>query len=267
MTTVSDTSNPAAKSIIYYHRAYRKLPGINRFYFIFELLFLILFFDIIILLIYPQATYLTSHIAKRVLSFVMPPNTLEILKRPYLVGDIYIINRLGKYPGALLLLVTAIVSALTAFVAPRLKIIPKSIGIWIGFVCGIMLVSSIFFMYVPDKFPYNIGRFSELYMKTQVSIWLIIPFVLAIALTPLPSNIIVKSSITTFVLMYSLLFGCVRYIVFFYILTKHTYLFMALFFAFGPLLDFVYIVGIYSLFVSFLAVKMKGDLEKWQWLY
>jgi hypothetical protein len=40
-----------------------------------------------------------------------------------------------------------------------------------------------------------------------------------------------------------------------------------LFFAFGPLLDFFYVVGIYGLFVSRFANSMKGDVSKWRWLY
>jgi hypothetical protein len=69
-------------------------------------------------------------------------------------------------------------------------------------------------------------------------------------------------------MLYSIIFGSLRYIVYIFILREFSYLFMAIiFFMFGPFFDFVYIVSFYSVFVSNLAVKIQGDESKWGWLY
>jgi hypothetical protein len=40
-----------------------------------------------------------------------------------------------------------------------------------------------------------------------------------------------------------------------------------LYFAFGPLIDFVYIVGIFSIYSNRLAEKLQGSIKAWKWLY
>jgi hypothetical protein len=151
---------------------------------------------------------------------------------------------------------------------PHWKAVPKSFGIWISFVCLINLASCLFFLFFPNRFPYDIRIFSELYMETQVIIWFLIALIIPMALAPFPVNIFIKTGVIVLILAYSVIFGCSRYIVFLYILTKHSYIFMApLFFVFGPLMDSIYIIGLYSLFISFFAVKMKGNMAKWRWSY
>ncbi len=257
------------KEIIFYHRAYRKLKEISRFYFTLEFIVLVLVFDALVLFLYPQVTHVTCRVSKYVLSFVMPPNTLTILSRPFLFDQpLYVITRLGRYPSTTFLLITLLITAAALIFVPRVKRIPKSVGIWVCFSCIIQLVSCFFFLYFGDRFPYDIEIFSDLYMRTQISMWLLIPFVLCIATAPLPANTLSKVLVIAALFVYSMLFGCVRYIVFFYVLVRFSYLFMPiLFFAFGPLLDFLYIVGVYAFFVSIQSIKIKGDLLKWRWLY
>ena len=162
----------------------------------------------------------------------------------------------------------ALASLLTIFLVPLIKKIPKPIGFWIIFISLINLISSLFFLFFADKFPYSLTIFSELYIKTEIAMWLLIPALLTLALVPLPSNILAKFTVITITLAYSIIFGCVRYTVFLYVLRQFSYLFMAmLFFIFGPLMDSIYIVAIYSFYVSILAKKIKGDVKVWKWLY
>jgi len=115
---------------------------------------------------------------------------------------------------------------------------------------------------------YSMVIYLDLYMKTVVCIWLIIPYILLIGFIPLPINFLQKLGIILLTVTYSIIFGLLRYIVYIYILREFSYLFMAIiFFMFGPFFDFVYVVGFYSVFVSNLAVKIKGDETKWGWLY
>jgi len=198
----------------------------------------------------------------------MPPDTLQIVQEPFLFRHVYMIDRIGKFPGALFLLITLIVTLLVMVIVPHLKKIPKSFGTWISFAGAVNLTSCLFFLFFSSRFPYDIRIFSELYVETQVIIWFLIAFILPMALAPFPINIFLKAGVTGLILFYSVIFGCARYIIFLYILTKHSYLFMApLFFVFGPLVDSIYIIGLYSLFISLFAAKMKGVMTQWRWSY
>ncbi|MFA5393167.1 MAG: hypothetical protein WC081_06225 [Candidatus Ratteibacteria bacterium] len=263
-----DRSGNDEKGLIFYHRAYRIFPsgGVRRH--TIEILLLFLLFGLIVYLLFPLATRLTSYFSKQVLSYVMPPNTLQIIQKPFLFRHVYMIDRIGKFPGAFFLLITLIITLLIMIVVPRLKNIPKSFGTWISLAAAINMISCLFFLFFSNRFPYDIRIFSELYVETQVIIWFLIAFIVPMALAPFPVNIFLKIGVTGFILAYSVIFGCARYIIFLYILTKHSYLFMApLFFIFGPLVDSVYIIGIYSLFISLVATKMKGVMTKWRWSY
>jgi hypothetical protein len=139
---------------------------------------------------------------------------------------------------------------------------------WIIFISSINLISSIFFMLTPSIFPYDMENFSELYVKTEVAIWFFVPVVMGITLLLLPSSIISMFSIAVLTLLYSIVFGILRYIVFLYVLKMFSYIFMPLlFFAFGHFMDFTYMVGIYALYSSVIARKMNNRVEvgAWKW--
>ncbi|MBN1445050.1 MAG: hypothetical protein JW957_02960 [Candidatus Omnitrophica bacterium] len=262
---VPDSNN---KDVIFYHRAYRKLPSPGLIFSLVEISLLFLFFAVIIFYVFPQLSSFTSSLSKYILSFVMPPNTLVISSEKFMSKNFYIIARIGKFPSTTFLFFTMLATVLAAVLSVKTRKIPKSVGVWIFYVCILNLLSCLFFLYAPDRFPYDIKIFSDLYMRTQITVWFFIPLIIPLALSPFPTNVLMKGGIITLILLYSIVFGCVRYIVFFYILAKYSYVFMpVLFFALGPLLDFVYIIGLYSFFVSFIAVKMKGNLTKWQWSY
>jgi hypothetical protein len=91
---------------------------------------------------------------------------------------------------------------------------------------------------------------------------------MAMALIPLPSKMIAKIAIVIFTLCYSIIFGCIRYIIFLYSLAKFSYLFMApMFFIFGPLIDFIFMVGIYAFYANIVAKQVKKDMKIWDWLF
>ena len=136
------------------------------------------------------------------------------------------------------------------------------------FLAVINLVSSVFFLLSPQAFPYTSTEFSELYIKAQLSMWLFIPFILSMAFLPLPAPMSHKLLLMIFTIVYSALFGTLRYIIFMYIISRFSVIYMALlFFAFGPLIDFVYIVGIYSFYSSRLAKNLKSSASVWKWSY
>jgi hypothetical protein len=173
----------------------------------------------------------------------------------------------AKFPTPLFSISLLLVSLFIMVLALRIRI-PKPIALWIIFVSFINLVSSAYFSLFPSLFPYDIKHFSELYVMTEINIWLLIPIISGMALLPLPSRMYSKFAVIVFTLIYSVIFGIIRYAVFLNILAKFSFLFMSvLFFAFGPLMDFVYIVGIYSFYLSNLSKKARFDLQIWKWSY
>lgn len=203
--------------------------------------------------------------AKDILSPYLSVSDINILQKSF-VNTVYIIDMPGRYPSMIFSVSLLVVSLLIIFLVSKTKL-PSPIVIWIIYSSLINLVSSVVFILRPEIFPYIIAEFSELYIKTEVIIWLFIPLLMGMAFSPLPSNIFTKTSVVVLTVIYSMVLGILRYVAFLYILTKFSYIFMAiLFFAFGPLMDFIYIVGLYSLYVSNYASKIGKDLRIWKWL-
>jgi hypothetical protein len=255
-----------SKSIIYYHRAYRKITG-SGWLFLVELAFVTLPLSLLILFIYPFITEQIGHIAQTVLSSYYPPGTVKVMGQSFILGNISIVSIPGTHPSSLVTFVNFIVSLFFIIFLPFAKR-GKNIAIFVVFLAVINLVSALFFTLSPVEFPYTATDFSELYVKTEISMWLFIPLILGMALLPLPASIFPKILLIVFALIYSVIFGTLRYIIFLFVISKFSVIYMALlFFAFGPLIDFVYIVGIYCFYTSKLSKKLKGSENIWKWLY
>lgn len=259
------------KRIILYHRSYRKLPGSLTLFFLQFLLF-VAPFTVATVLYYPEMTSFICNVADVILSPYFIPDTVKIDGVEFIdiIGNIAVVSFLnlpGQMPSFYYSLVNAIVCAVLILFLPLVNR-AKPLMIFLTILAAMHLVSALFFIFVPYLFPYTASDYSKLYMLQQVSIWIFVPIIMGIAIMPLPSSPVAKilTMIITFINM--LLFGTVRYIVFLYILSKISLIYMAiLFFALGPLIDFSYIVGIYSLHATDLAKKIKGDFKIWKWQF
>ena len=255
-----------SKSIIYYHRAYRKITG-SGWLFLAELAVVTLPLSILVLFIYPSITEQMGRIAQTVLSSYYLPGTIKVIGQSFLLGNISIVSIPGTHPTAFVSFVNFIISLALIVFLPYTKR-GRNIAIYVVFLAVINLVSALYFTLSPVAFPYTATDFSELYVKTEISMWLFIPLILGMAFLPLPAPIFPKLLLIVFALMYSVIFGTLRYIIFLFIISKLSVIYMALlFFAFGPLIDFVYIVGIYCFYTSKLAKNLKGSETVWKWLY
>ena len=255
-----------SETLVYYHRAYRKITGSGWLFFL-EFVFTAIPLSLIILLIYPEITAQISLFTYKLLSPYYSPDSIFLFEKSFLIGNVSIVTVPGSYPSVLVCLMNFIVCLTMIFLLPKTKI-GRNFAIIAVFWALINLSSVLFFTVTPFEFPYIVEDYSELYVKSEVSMWLFIPFILGIAFLPLPSSFIPKILIIVFTAVYSIIFGTLRYIVFLFIVSKFSVLYMAiLFFAFGPLIDFVYIVGIYCYYTYYLAKKLKGDDSIWKWLY
>ncbi len=263
---IVSSKNIMSKTLVYYHRAYRKITGSSWLFFL-EFILTAIPLSLIILLLYPEITAEISLFAYKLLSPYYSAESIFLSAKSFLIGDVSIVTMPGTYPAVLVCLINFIICMTMIFLLPKTKI-GRNFAIISVFWAVINLTSVLFFSITPFEFPYSVEDYSELYIKSQVSMWLFIPFILGIAFLPLPASFAPKIFIIILTIIYSIIFGALRYVVFLYIVSKYSVLYMAiLFFAFGPLIDFVYIVGIYSSYTYYLAKKLKGDESIWKWLY
>ena len=87
--------------------------------------------------------------------------------------------------------------------------------------------------------------------------------------TGIGSNMLkLSGSVIIFGVVSAYTFGIIRYILFLYILQRFSVLYMALmFFVFGPFFDFLYLVGIYSIFMNKMIELYESQAGKDEWLW
>jgi hypothetical protein len=187
---------------------------------------------------------------------------------PTAIRHLPVLDAAGRYPSRILALWTFVIALLVVLLMRYLRVIPGTLRVYIIFLGLITVVSAAFFVLWPYRFPYDVLDFSLLYMGTQLGMWLLLPLVLGTVLAPLPSPTLEKAGVILFGLAYAALFGAVRYAAFLYLLHRFTVLHMAaMFFALGPLIDFVYLVAIYSVYVNIVALRLRRRPETWRWSF
>jgi len=254
------------KSQIYYHRAHRQISFSWKTLFV-EFFLSIPFCWLLILYVYPPITRLASQCLIEWNAPLHPASASSLTEKAFVFGSITTPQMPGRYPTPQLTFAIFILSVLLIFMATKIRI-PNPIAIWVIFVCLVNIVSVLFFTFLPAFFPYTIQHFAELFMKTEITIWLFVPVIMEASLLPLPSSKISKFMAILFSVLYAVAFGVVRYVLFVQILVKFSYIFMAvLFFCFGPFIDFIVVVGVYSFYVSLISNKINQDLRVWNWSY
>lgn len=222
---------------------------------------------VFILFCYPFVTQIAAQYLIR-WNPPLNPGTASIFKETtFLFGRIFTPELAGKYPTPQFSY--AVFVAALGGILLTLKIrIPKPVAVWVCFVSLIGMASSLFFIFLPSLFPYTIQQFAEIFVKTEIAVWLCIPIIMSFSLLPIPSTMLSKFAAIIFTLFYAMAFGLVRYVLFVTILVRFSYIFMAvLFFCFGPFIDFISVVGVYSFYVSTVSKKINQDLRVWNWSY
>lgn len=254
------------KTKIYYHRAYRKITG-SVWKFLLELMCITVPLLFLFLFVYPLLTKGICLITHNILSGYFSSGTVHIIDQAFLLGRISFIDIPGKNPSSIITLINLIISLCLIIILPRLKR-RKNIAIFFAFMSAINLSSALFFTISPSEFPYTLTQFSELYIKTQINMWLFLPFILGLALLLMPDPFLPKPALVLLTLIYSIVFGFLRYILFLFIVSRFSIIYIPiLFFAFGPLIDFVYLVGIYSYYNSRVAQNLRMNRMVWKWSF
>lgn len=260
--------NKGEKNIIYYSRDYRHLNRVGIGY-IMQLFFVLMPIIIVYLCSYRQMSCMIARFSAGIINMIIGERA-GIFKENYLpvFGEVYCVSMSGRTPSEKAAIISLIVTLVLIILLVKIKSDRKPFMIFLTIGLCVHLVSSIFFVFLGDKFPYNMDTYSILYMKQQIMVWLMIIVAYWLA-TSLITHVFFLRILSLSVLMIiSFVYGITRYILYMLIISRCTYLFMAvLYFTFGVLFDFLVLVGIFAMFIENAGRKFKNKKrgEIWRW--
>lgn len=260
--------NNIEKEKIFYSRTYRYLSA-NKIESILYLLILVLPCLILLLLNYGKLSVLVSDITARILELMVPGieinySTVEFI--PFL-EKIKIVVLPTKLPTFTFTTVNICISFLLLLFSRYRKINNNPLGIFLGIMIFIHIINCTYFLFASEVFPYTAKDYSKLYMQQQIGIWISFLIIIGFVISILGYKKLFLRIITFFgVMIYSFLFGLLRYILVLYVVYKFSLLYVAIFFfALGPFFDFLYLVSLYAFFVNKMIDVYDGEKERGQW--
>lgn len=257
------------KKIIYYARTYRHLKS-NFVKNIIYMLLLVLPCLVLLILNLQNLTGFISETGVKILGRVFPGIPMYIDVDEFsILGMIEYIDMPTVYPDFPFVLLNLGIVLVMIFLLGSGK--RKGTPLTIYFMLSIIthVVNCVYFIFAANHFPYLASQYSNLYMKQQIGIWLTFIVMSGMVTCIVGSRGYLYKAITFFAIIgYSLLFGSVRYILFLYLLQQFSILYMALmFFVFGPLFDFLYLVSIYSIFINKMVKIYNHGKGREDWLW
>jgi len=160
---------------------------------------------------------------------------------------------------------------LCLFFFSRFNPLPKPVNAWLFVVSFVYLVSSLFFYFFWEYFPYTTRDFGMLYVILEFGVLFMVPLAMSLALSIFafhPLNLLTNFLIVGLTLFYAALWGAIRYYFSLLVLKYFSYLHMAtLFFIFGPLLDFIYVSAFYSLAVYLISCQSRRGARPFRWIF
>lgn len=257
------------KSRIYYARTYRKLRsgGWKGILFVCILIFPMLF---LLLWKCPEISKGMSWLAVKLLCERFRGLQIQIVESEFpIIGTISVVELPTVYPGMVEIIMNLLVITGMVIFACSGKRRGKPLAIYSLIVLITHLINCVYFLFGSNYFPYTAYQYSDLYMKQQIGIWIFFIILSGCIIGCLGNKGILYKILAYFgTLLYSAVFGVARYVFFLYILERFSIFYMALlFFVFGPFFDFLYLVGIYALYVNKMTKiydSSKGR-EEWAW--
>ena len=258
------------KAQIYYPRTYRRFKEDYKNQWLFILLCVVPSL-ILLLAFYPQMTELLSRAVSYCLSEVIPAPLLGVQTSEYipLLGGVSFVELPSVAPTFPFCVANLLVTCGLLWFCFSAKRKGKPLAIFFSIMLLIHLIACIYFSFASDDFPYSASAYSELYMKQQVGIWLSFT-VIAGFVTGFMNNGSIPARCLTFfgIMLYSLIFGSVRYLTFLYIIYMASSLYMpVMFFSLGPFFDFLYLVFFYGVFIKYVVHRVNTGERRsvWKW--
>lgn len=258
-----------AKNKMFYSRTYRHLK-VNRKNSMLYLLILVVPSIIVLLLNISNISSLMSYLGIKVLGENFPGIPMQIVQIEIIIlGVIEYIDLPTVYPEISFTFLNLIVTIILILFVSTGSRKGNITSIFLTIALFTHLVNCIYFIFAANYFPYSAFQYSDLYMKQQVGIWIMF-IILVGLLTGCFGRIGLLYKIFMFVgtMLYSIVFGIVRYVLFLYILQRFSILYMALmFFVFGPFFDFLYLVGMYSIFANRMVKLYDSQEGQAEWIW
>lgn len=139
--------------------------------------------------------------------------------------------------------------------------IPGPLRLLLAYNLALLTASALYLLFA-GHLGYDAEEFSRLYLRTIVVVWLVAPVFLAGLSLALPFSPAERVGLALLTLGYDILFCAVRYALFVWLLTGLGAVVMANLYLFlGPLLDVIYFVGIFAMFVLRLGRRLGGRVE------
>ena len=249
-----------------YHRSYRKLHYGRLGLKLFTHLLLFLVIAVLILLFLEQLTYFYSGMTASLLTQNI--KELYMSTTPLFFQNIWIVDAQGVLPSQVMLFWVALFSIIAWLIVLVIKEIPLPIRLGVKVLGFLNLAGCIYFWFWGKHFPYVMRDFSTLYVSAEIGMWIAIPLMLIFALLPIPVLLWKKTVLVLFTLLYTFVFGFIRYALFIFILAKFSYLWMAfLYFVLGVFFDFAFMIAFYSYFISLVAPSIFRKQKVWKWLF
>ncbi len=131
----------------------------------------------------------------------------------------------------------------------------------------ILLGTTAVYLLYTGHLGYDTEAFSRLYLRTVVIVWTMLPLFMGMLSVLLPFSPIEQAGFVACALIYNFVFSALRYAFFVWAISRFGIVVMPdLYLFFGPFMDFVYSVGIFTLFLGRLRRRLDRHGERWVWL-
>lgn len=217
-----------------------------------------------------KITYEFSWRAADTLTKVIPGSFVSIAKTHFITGNsIYFpsLNDTYMKPEHLMINIIVVSLIFIFFITGKRKERPFSI--FIAFETSAFLINALYFVFKAEYFPYTIYDFSELYIRQQIWTWITFIILYGIGTSCLgDGSYFYRILIGVMLIVYSVVFSFVRYILFMYILYNYSMLYMMnMYFTFGPLFDFLFLVEAYGFILNHIIKVVGKENKKEVWLW
>lgn len=256
------------KKQIFYTREYRRMKS-TPFSNILEICLTLVPFMIIMWKCYSPLSFALSELVTNMLKvFFKAEATMERNNSLPFLGPIFYVDHIGTNPKFTMSLILFMVVLFLLIIILQTFKKYKPFMIYLAIFFSILLISDVYFVLWGDKFPYTLGSYANIYMLQQAVMWAAIALVSIVSISILPG--IHGSTLLSFwgIMLYAVVYGSVRYIVFVVFLYWATNVFMApIYFMCGIFLDFMYVVAIYAICARKISKKFsrKKEMGAWKW--
>jgi hypothetical protein len=250
------------------HRAYKRMNRLRRSHILLLVLFVLVAEILLVLFQRPLVDAYIAAVADLSAACGVPTSVIRYPFLPPLIDDFPVLESVFVFPDTRMALLNFLTGVLVIGIVPHIRRLWKPLRIYLVYLALLNSASAAFFLLWPERFPYNVAEFSQLYMGTQLGIWFMIPLVMGLVLLPVPSSVGEKMLVIMATGLWAVAFGILRYASFLYIFDTGSVIYMAaMFFALGPFLDFVYMVALYSIYLNLVALRVQDAGRMWRWSF